>query len=412
MDEKIKQNMVERFIRYVKIDTQSDDTSTTTPSTKKQFDLARILEKELKAIGLQDVQLTGKCYLTARLPSNTDKKVPVIGLIAHMDTSPEMTGKDVKPQIIEKYNGKSIVLNTEKDIVLDTRLFPEIKKYKGLTLITTDGTTLLGADNKAGVAEIISAMEYLLGNPDIKHGEIRLGFTPDEEIGRGADHFDVIAFGADFAYTIDSGEIGSLEYETFNAASAVVTVNGKNVHPGYAKGKMINAQQVAIEFNSLLPYNERPEFTSGYDGFYHLIKLEGNVEQACLHYIVRDHDRKKFEDKKKIMQHIADYIHAKYGRQMVVLEIKDQYYNMREKIEADMWVVDLAKKAYLEAGITPNIHPIRGGTDGARLSYMGLLTPNIFTGAHNFHSRYEYVPVESMIKAVEVIVNICRLNNA
>lgn len=402
--------LIDHFTSYVKIDTQSDDSSKNTPSTEKQFNLAHVLKPQLEDLGLSNIELTDKCYLTATLPSNSKKNIPGIGFISHMDTSPDMSGANVKPIITENYNGESLLLNRAQNIILDINEFPVLKNYKGQTLITTDGTTLLGADNKAGIAEIITAITYLTNHPEFEHGDIHIGFTPDEEIGRGADFFDVPNFGALYAYTIDSGEIGSLEYETFNAAGAKVLITGKNVHPGYAKDIMVNAQHVAMEFNNLLPQNERPEHTEGYEGFYHLIKMNGEVEKAELQYIVRDHDKHRFAQRKNQMQQITDFLNHKYKTQPVKLDIKDQYYNMREKIEQAMSVVELAKKAYLKAGIQPNIHAIRGGTDGARLSFMGLPTPNIFTGAHNFHSRFEFIPVESMLKTVEVIVNIARMN--
>ena len=405
-----KKQLLDRFLKYVQIDTQSDDSSTSVPSTSKQFSLAKIVEKELIDMGLSEVKLTEKCYLYATLASNTNKKVPVIGFIAHFDTSPDMSGKDVKPLITENYNGEDILLNKANNIVLSVSEFPALKNYKGQTIIATDGTTLLGADDKAGMAEIVTGIQYLLEHPEIEHGEIKIGFTPDEEIGKGADHFDVDFFGADFAYTFDSGEIGGLEYETFNAAMATITITGKNVHPGYAKGIMINAMHLAMQFNTLLPSAERPEHTANYEGFYHLIKMEGTVEKAELRYIIRDHDKTLFESRKKEMLRIADFINKKHNAELIKPEIKDQYYNMREKIEQSMHCVDLAITAYRKAGIEPKITPVRGGTDGARLSFMGLPTPNIFAGGHNFHSRFEFVPLESMMKAMEVLVNISNLN--
>ena len=409
MLKKIQNQLVNRFLDYVKIDTESDDASLSTPSTKKQFDLAKLLEKELNSFGLTNVVLTDKCYVTATLPSNVKRIVPAVGFIAHMDTSPEMSGSNVKPRIFENYDGNDIMLNKSQVIKLMVSEFPILKNYKGKSLITSDGTTLLGADNKAGIAEIMTAVSYLVSHPEIEHGDIQIGFTPDEEIGRGADHFDVKGFNADFAFTVDSGEIGSLEYETFNAASAKIVVTGKNVHPGTAKGVMRNAQYVAIEFNAMLPAIERPEHTEGYEGFYHLLKMNGSVGKAELQYIVRDHNKQRFESKKKEMQRIADFLNSKYGLGTVALEMKDQYYNMREKLEPVFHIVELAKSAYKKAGINPRIEPVRGGTDGARLSFMGLPTPNIFTGGHNFHSRYEFIVVESMLKAVEVIINIIEL---
>jgi tripeptide aminopeptidase len=401
--------LLERFLRYVKIDTRSDETSNTCPSTEKQWKLARLLYDELKEMGMQDVSIDKHAYVMATLPANVDKKVPVTGFLAHMDTSPEMTAENVKPRIVENYTGDAIVLNQEKNIVLSPQDFPELKDYIGQTLITTDGNTVLGADNKAGIAEIMTALDFLIKNPDIPHGIVKVGFTPDEEIGKGADHFDVKKFGADVAYTVDGGPIGELEYETFNAASATIKFQGRNIHPGYAKGKMINAMLMAMEFNSLLPEFEKPQYTQDYEGFYHLVKMEGGVENASLHYIVRDHNRNHFTQRKKFIETIAGFMNQKYGEGRVVAELKDQYYNMREKIEAVMHVVEIAKKAMEMAGIEAKIKPIRGGTDGARLSYMGLPCPNIFTGGMNFHGKYEYVPLESMHKAVEVILNIVKL---
>lgn len=403
-------NLLKRFTKYIKIDTESDPNSETTPSTSKQFNLAKILVEELKNLGLQDANVDEKCYIMATLPSNIEQKVPTIGFIAHMDTSPDFSGKNVKPQIIKNYNGEDITLNENPKIILSTSDFPELKNYLGKTLITTDGTTLLGADDKAGIAEIMSALEFLKNNPEIKHGTIKVGFAPDEEIGRGADYFDVKKFNADFAYTIDGGPIGELEYENFNAAGAKITVLGRNVHPGTAKNQMINAQHIAMEFNSLLPSNQRPEHTEKYEGFFHLISFIGNVERTELQYIIRDHDKKLFEKKKKLMLQVADFLNNKYQREIIHTEIKDQYFNMKEKIEPVMHIVELAKKAMEQVDVNPNIKAIRGGTDGARLSFMGLPTPNIFGGGHNFHGRFEFIPLESMQKAVEVIVKIIELN--
>ena len=402
----MKKEVFERFLKYIKIDTQSDDTSDTYPSTKKQFDLAKVLQKELQEMGLKDISLDEHCYLMATLPANTTKKIPTIGFIAHMDTCPDMSGANINPQIIQNYDGKDIVLNKEKNIILAVSEFPELAEYKGQTLITTDGNTLLGADDKAGVAEIMTAIQYLVNHPEIKHGDIRVGFTPDEEIGRGVDKFDVKKFDAAFAYTLDGGGIGELEYENFNAAHAKVIFNGQNIHPGYAKNKMINALILAMEFNGMLPVNERPEFTQDYEGFYHLIKMEGAVENASIQYIIRDHDRKKFEAKKVFMQQTVDYMNKKYRENTVVLEMKDQYYNMREQVEKTFHVVENAQKAMEELGIVPKIVPIRGGTDGARLSFMGLPCPNLFAGGHNFHGKMEYVSVESMEKAVQLVLKI------
>ena len=402
----MKKEVFERFLKYIKIDTQSDETSDTYPSTKKQFDLAKVLQKELQEMGLKDISLDEHCYLMATLPANTTKKIPTIGFIAHMDTCPDMSGANINPQIIQNYDGKDIVLNKEKNIILAVSEFPELAEYKGQTLITTDGNTLLGADDKAGVAEIMTAIQYLVNHPEIKHGDIRVGFTPDEEIGRGVDKFDVKKFDAAFAYTLDGGGIGELEYENFNAAHAKVIFNGQNIHPGYAKNKMINALILAMEFNGMLPVNERPEFTQDYEGFYHLIKMEGAVENASIQYIIRDHDRKKFEAKKVFMQQTVDYMNKKYRENTVVLEMKDQYYNMREQVEKTFHVVENVQKAMEELGIVPKIVPIRGGTDGARLSFMGLPCPNLFAGGHNFHGKMEYVSVESMEKAVQLVLKI------
>lgn len=404
-----KQRLIDRFISYVTVDTESDPTSNTTPSTAKQWDLANALVKELKEIGLEDVSIDQNAYIMATLPSNINKEVPTIGFISHFDTTPDFTGAHVKPQIIENYNGEDIVLNKEQNIVLSPSYFEDLLQYKGQTLITTDGTTLLGADDKAGIAEIVSAMEYLINHPEIKHGPIRVGFTPDEEIGRGAHKFDVKKFGAQWAYTMDGSRIGELEYENFNAAGAVVTIQGKIVHPGYAKGKMINSQYIAAEYIHAIPRDETPEKTEGREGFYHLYSIKGKVEETILQYIIRDHDSAIFEDRKKYMQTQVDLLNKKYGREVASIEIKDQYYNMREKIAPVMHIVDIAEEAMKLANITPIIKPIRGGTDGSQLSYMGLPCPNIFAGGHNFHGRYEYVPVESMQKAIEVIINIAKL---
>jgi tripeptide aminopeptidase len=402
-------NVVDRFIKYIKIDTQSDEASESCPSSKKQWDLANLLVEELKSIGLVDANIDEKGYIMATLPSNLDKEVPKIGFIAHYDTSPDMSGTNVKPRFIENYDGSEIVLNKENDVILSPKDFPELNKYIGQTLITTDGTTLLGADDKAGIAEIITAVDYLCKNPQIKHGTIKVGFTPDEEIGRGADFFNVEKFGADFGYTMDGGEIGELEYENFNAAMAKLTFQGRNVHPGYAKDKMVSAMHMAMEFNSLLPVNERPEFTTSYEGFYHLIGFQGAVEESTIQYIIRDHDRQKFEQKKVFIQKAVDFMNKKYdGR--VKIELKDQYFNMREKIEEVMHIIDTAVEAMELVGVKPKVMPIRGGTDGARLSFMGLPCPNIFAGGHNFHGKYEFVPVNSMEKAVEVILKIVELN--
>ena len=404
-----KQHIIDRFVRYVTVDTESDPNSQTTPSSKNQWDLANALAQELKDIGMSEVHIDAHAYIMATLPSNVDHQVPTIGFISHFDTSPDFTGANVKPRVIENYDGKDIVLNKEQNIVLSPKDFDDLLLYIGNTLIVTDGTTLLGADDKAGITEIISAMEYLINHPEIKHGTIKVGFTPDEEIGRGAHKFDVAKFGADWAYTMDGSQIGELEFENFNAAGATVTINGKMVHPGYAKGKMVNSMYLAQQFIQALPAEETPEKTEGRDGFYHLHHFAGDVEQTQLHYIIRDHDRDRFEERKALMYQIAEDINKDLGIERVAVEIKDQYFNMREKIEPMMHIVDLAQEAMEKAGITPIIKPIRGGTDGSQLSFMGLPCPNIFAGGHNFHGRFEYVPVESMIKATEVIVNIVTL---
>ncbi len=404
-----KEQIIKRFTSYVTIDTESDPNSGTTPSTEKQWDLANKLAQELKTIGMQDVSIDDNAYIMATLPSNVKHDVPTIGFISHFDTSPDFTGANVKPQIIENYNGKDIVLNEEENIILSPDYFDDLLQYKGQTLITTDGTTLLGADDKAGICEIVSAMEYLIKNPEIKHGKIRVGFTPDEEIGRGAHKFDVEKFGADWAYTMDGSQIGELEYENFNAAGAIVTIKGKIVHPGYAKGKMINSMHIATEFINSLPRLETPEHTSGYQGFFHLHDMEGNVEETKLHYIIRDHDKKHFEARKEMMVKLTNELNTQYGNEVIFTDIKDQYFNMREKIEPVMHIVDVAEEAMKQLDIKPLIKAIRGGTDGSQLSYMGLPCPNIFAGGHNFHGRYEYVPVESMIKAIEVICKIAEL---
>ncbi|OSY89144.1 peptidase T [Tenacibaculum holothuriorum] len=403
-----KQHIIDRFVKYVTVDTESDPNNPAFPSTEKQWNLARILEKELKEIGMEDVELDENCYLMATLPSNLDYEVPTIGFVAHIDTSPDFTGKDVKPQIHENYDGKDILLNKEENIVLSPDYFEDLLQYKGQTIITTDGTTLLGADDKAGVTEIVSAMEFLIQNPEIKHGKIRICFTPDEEVGKGAHLFDVEKFGAEWAYTMDGSQIGELEYENFNAAGATVTIEGKIVHPGYAKGKLINSMLIASEFINALPEDEVPERTTGYEGFFHLHHMEGKVEQTKLHYIIRDHDMDQFNNRKKAMLDLAEVLNAKQGKKLISVEIKDQYFNMKEKVVPVMHIVDIAEEVMKDMGITPLIKPIRGGTDGSQLSYKGLPCPNIFAGGHNFHGRYEYVPVESIIKATEVIVGIAQ----
>ena len=404
-----KQQLINRFVSYVTVDTESDPTSESTPSTAKQWDLANALVEELKSIGMQEVSIDENAYIMATLPSNSAKKLPIIGFISHFDTSPDFTGANVKPQIIENYDGSDIILDKEQNIILSPAYFEDLLLYKGQTLITTDGNTLLGADDKAGITEIISAMEYLINHPEIEHGTIKVGFTPDEEIGRGAHKFDVNKFGADWAYTMDGSQVGELEYENFNAAGAIVTVKGKIVHPGYAKGKMINSMYIATEFINSLPQLETPEHTEGREGFFHLHNIIGAVEETKLQYIIRDHDRSHFEARKNVINKLAEDLNTQYGRDVISIEIKDQYFNMREKIEPVMHIVDIAEKAMIEANIKPLVKPIRGGTDGSQLSYMGLPCPNIFAGGHNFHGRYEYVPVESMQKAIEVIVNIAQL---
>lgn len=407
------QHIIDRFISYVTIDTESDPNSQTTPSTEKQWNLANKLVEELKTIGLQDVTIDDKAYIMATLPSNVDHEVPVIGFVSHFDTSPDFSGANVKPQIIENYDGKDIVLNAEKNIVLSPNYFKDLLQYKGQTIITTDGTTLLGADDKAGITEIVSAMEYLIQHPEIKHGKIRIGFTPDEEIGRGAHHFDVEKFGAQWAYTMDGSQIGELEYENFNAAGAKITFKGKSVHPGYAKGKMINSMLIANDFINELPKGETPQETKGYEGFFHVHHLTGSIEETVLELIIRDHNKVKFEKRKDLIGKIAKKINKKFAKQfgedIVTAEVRDQYYNMKEKVLPVKHIVDIAEKAMRELNIKPIIKPIRGGTDGSQLSYMGLPCPNIFAGGHNFHGKYEYVPAESIQKATEVIVKIAEL---
>lgn len=402
-------SVVERFLRYVKIDTQADENSQTCPSTQKQLNLARILEKELNDLKLENVSLDENGYVMATLPANSPKKIPAIGFIAHMDTSPDSPGANVNPRIWENYDGNPILLNKEQNIVLDTVNFPDLKKYQGQTLITSDGNTLLGGDDKAGIAEIMAAIEYLQKHPEIKHGAVKIGFTPDEEIGRGVDHFDVQKFGAEYAYTLDGGEIGELECETFNAASARVNIHGKQVHPGYAKNIMKNSMLIGMELQSMLPGNERPEFTALKEGFFHLNEMEGTVETTSMTYLIRDHDKAKFEHKKRIMAEAGNFLNEKYGQGTVHIEITDLYYNLKEKIDPVYFIVDIAEKAMRLSGVEPKFTAVRGGTDGSRLSFMGLPTPNLFAGAHNFHSRYEFIPVESMEKAVNVIVKIAEL---
>ena len=399
----------DRFLRYVKFETRSDEKSETIPSTPTQLDFAKILAKELEEIGMENVYVNDACFVNATLPGNVDKDVPVIGFIAHMDTA-DFNATNVNPKIVENYDGKDIVLNEAKDIVLSVEEFPNLKNYVGKTVITTDGTTLLGADDKAGIVEIVEAMKYLIEHPEIKHGTVKVAFGPDEEIGRGADNFNVEEFGADFAYTMDGGPVGELEYESFNAAGAVFKIKGKSVHPGTAKGKLINASLIAAEIVNSFPADEVPEKTEGYEGFYFLDKINANCEEAELSYILRDHDRKKFEAKKKFAANVAKKINEKYGKELVSVEIKDQYYNMGEIIKDHMNVVEIAKKAMENLGIKPVIEPIRGGTDGSKISFMGLPTPNIFAGGENFHGKYEFVALESMILATDVIVEIVKLN--
>ena len=399
----------DRFLRYVKFETRSDEKSETIPSTPTQLEFAKILAKELEDIGMENVYVNDACFVNATLPGNVDKDVPVIGFIAHMDTA-DFNATNVNPKIVENYDGKDIVLNEAKDIVLSVEEFPNLKNYVGKTVITTDGTTLLGADDKAGIVEIVEAMKYLIEHPEIKHGTVKVAFGPDEEIGRGADNFNVEEFGADFAYTMDGGPVGELEYESFNAAGAVFKIKGKSVHPGTAKGKLINASLIAAEVVNSFPADEVPEKTEGYEGFYFLDKINSNCEEAELSYILRDHDREKFEAKKEFAANVAKKINEKYGKELVSVEIKDQYYNMGEIIKDHMNVVEIAKKAMENLGIKPVIEPIRGGTDGSKISFMGLPTPNIFAGGENFHGKYEFVALESMILATDVIVEIVKLN--
>ena len=401
--------VVERFLKYIKIDTESARESHTFPSTLKQLDLARLLKDELIDLGLKDVVLDEFGYVMGTLPANVDTNAPVVGFLAHMDTSPDMSGKDVNPKFIENYDGKTIVLNEDQRITISPELFPDLKKYIGKTLITTDGTTLLGADDKAGVAQIMTAMAYLIAHPEIKHGKIMVGFTPDEEVGHGVDHFDVERFGADFAYTMDGGEVGHLNFENFNAAGAHVVIKGANVHPGVAKDKMVNAIIIAMEFNELLPVNQRPEFTEKYEGFFHIFDISGTVESTTMDYIIRDHDRTRFEAKKVILAQVAEFINNKHGQGTAVVTIEDQYLNMKEMVEPHPEIITAARIAMEELGITPLFEPVRGGTDGSRLSYMGLPTPNIFTGGHYAHGKYEFIPVFALERGVEVIVKIAEV---
>ncbi|MGI1828305.1 peptidase T [Bacillus safensis] len=405
----MKEEMIQRFTSYVKVDTQSDAEKESCPSTEGQLNLARQLVEEMKSIGIQEVTMDENGYVMGTIPSNTDKDVPTIGFLAHIDTATDFTGKNVKPQLHENYQGGDITLNEDLHIVLSPQQFPNLQKYQGHTLITTDGTTLLGADNKAGIAEIMTAMHYLIEHPEIKHGKIRVAFTPDEEIGRGPHKFDVDAFGASYAYTIDGGPLGELQYESFNAAGAKVSIKGNNVHPGTAKDKMVSAAKIGMLFHNKLPSDESPEYTEGYEGFFHLTKFVGEVEEAELQYIIRDFDKEKFNNRKALFEKIANELKATYGENSITLSIQDQYYNMREKIEPVKHIVDIAHEAMENRSVTPVIEPIRGGTDGSQLSYKGLPTPNIFTGGENFHGKYEFISVENMVKATEVIVEIARL---
>lgn len=405
----MKEELIRRFVSYAEMDTQSSEDNETCPSTPGQMVLAHKLAEELQELGLTEITVDEHAYVMASLPANTDKEVPVIGFLAHLDTATDFTGTNVKPQIVENYDGQDLVLNEAQNIIMSTKNFPELSGYKGHTLITTDGTTLLGADNKAGIAEIMTAMAHLLAHPEIKHGKIRVAFTPDEEIGRGPHKFDVAAFGASYAYTVDGGPLGELEYESFNAAAAKISFHGVNVHPGTAKGKMIHSSKIAMAFHLRLPAGEAPEFTDGYEGFYHLISMQGSAEHSKLHYIIRDFDREQFEHRKSNITAIVEEFKSTYGADNIVLEMNDQYYNMREKIEPVRHIVDLAREAMEGLGITPVIRPIRGGTDGSQLSYMGLPTPNIFTGGENFHGKFEYASVDVMLQAVQVIVEIARL---
>lgn len=403
------QSVVKKFLEYVAIDTKSDSKSKTCPSTKIQLDLGKKLVKELLELGLVDASMDDNGYVMATLPANTDKVIPVIGLIAHMDTSPDYSGKDVNPLIFNNYDGKDLVLNEAENIIMSPKDFPSLLAYEGKTLITTDGTTLLGADNKAGIAEIIAAVEYLVENKDIEHGTIKIGFTPDEEIGRGANLFDVNKFGADFAYTVDGGEIGGVEYENFNAANAVVKIHGTNIHPGSAKDKMVNSILIGMELTQMLPHAERPEHTEMYEGFIHLNDFNGSVENTELIYIIRDHNSEKFEEKKAVLLSAVDFLNMKYGEKVVEIDLKDSYFNMREKVVSEFHIIDTAKEAMRLLDIEPVVNPVRGGTDGARLSYMGLVTPNLFTGGANFHGKYEYIVAESMQSSVDVIIKIIEL---
>lgn len=403
----MKKEIIERLTTYVRVDTQSNEESITCPSTPGQLVLANMLVDELKAIGMQEVTIDKNGYVMATLPANTNKDVPTIGFLAHVDTATDFTGTNVKPQLVENYDGGDIPLN--ENVVLSPKDFPSLNQYKGHTLVTTDGTTLLGADNKAGIAEIMTAMEYLIKHPEIKHGKVRVAFTPDEEIGRGPHKFDVAQFNAKYAYTMDGGPLGELEYESFNAAGVKITIKGNNIHPGTAKGKMVNSAKIAMEFNRLLPAEEAPEYTEGYEGFYHLSSIEGDVEQTKLSYIIRDFDKDNFNARKAKVKEIVEELRSQYGQDKILLEMNDQYYNMKEKIEPVMHIVDIAYEAMEKLDITPVIKPIRGGTDGSQLSYMGLPTPNIFTGGENYHGKFEYISVDNMVKATNVMIEIIRL---
>jgi tripeptide aminopeptidase len=405
----MQKEIMERFTTYVKIDTQSNEENDSTPSTQGQLELANVLVNELKEIGMEEVSIDEHGYVMATLPANSEKDIPVIGFLAHMDTATDFTGKNVNPQIVENYDGKDITLNEKLNVILSAEAFPELPDYKGHTLITTDGTTLLGADNKAGIAEIMTAMNYLLKHPEMKHGKIRVAFTPDEEIGRGPHKFDVEKFAADYAYTVDGGPLGELQYESFNAAAARITFKGNNVHPGTAKDKMINSGKMAAEFIRKFPEKEAPEFTEGYEGFYHLISVQGDVERTEATYIIRDFDKNGFKHRKETVKRYVDEMKSKFGEDSIELEMKDQYYNMREKIEPVKEIVDIAYEAMENKNITPVVKPVRGGTDGSQLSYMGLPSPNIFTGGENFHGKFEYISLDNMEKAVNVIMEICRL---
>ncbi|WP_088042066.1 peptidase T [Bacillus sp. EAC] len=405
----MKNELISRLMSYAKVDTQSNASSETCPSTPGQLTLGRMLVEELNKIGLVDITMDENGYVMATLPANSEKDIPTIGFLAHLDTATDFTGKNVNPQLVENYDGNDIVLSEELNIILSPSHSPELRNYKGHTLMITDGTTLLGADNKAGIAEIMTAMEYLIQHPEIKHGKIRVAFTPDEEIGRGPHKFDVNAFDAKYAYTMDGGPLGELQYESFNAAGATITVKGKSVHPGTAKDKMINSTKIAMEINNLLPTEEAPEYTDGYDGFYHLISIDGDVEQTKMHYIIRDFDKEKFNNRKETLTNIVNQLIEKHGENSITLEIKDQYFNMREKIEPVMEVVDIAYEAMKNLDISPIVEPIRGGTDGSQLSYMGLPTPNIFTGGENYHGKFEYISVDNMIKATNVMIEVIKL---